>query len=241
MKTYYDVLGVRRDASPGEIKQAYYQLALQYHPDKNPSAEAAEKMRQLNEAYQTLSDSAAKARYDEALTAPARRYTSRNTGYASHTWADYGYEAPRHTNVYQHTVYFSFENLVAAMIMGATLGLIIAASFVFLGIRLDTRPGLAAAALLAAFAILIPPVLTILQLRKTINSDGEAKIVGAITLSATLSIAVAAATIITAIFGYPGQGPNPLCGCCGLTPAVGVVGWVLGGWMGKITRNMFPI
>ncbi|CAJ36444.1 J domain-containing protein [Methanocella arvoryzae] len=242
MRTYYDVLGVGRDASPGEIKRAYHQLALHYHPDKNQSAEAAEKMRQLNEAYQTLSDPVARERYDAALRSPSPGYqTYRSTGYSGNTWADYGYEAPRHTNVYHHTVYFSFENLVAAAITGATIGAIIAVAFVFLGIRLDTRPGLVAALMLAAVATFAPPVLTVIQLRKSIGSDGEARMAGAIALAATLSIAVAGATIFTAIFGEPGLGLNPVCGCCGLAPAMAVAGWVIGGRVGKITRNIFPI
>lgn len=242
MKTYYDVLGVRRDSSPEEIKRAYHRLALQYHPDKNQSSEAAEKMREINDAYQTLSDPAAKTRYDKRLSqASARMSDYEDVGYARPPGTDYGYEAPRHTVVYERVAYYSMENLMAAAIMGAAFGLIIAASFVFLGIRLETRPGLVAAALLAAIAMLVPPVITIVQLRKTLGSDQEARIIGSIVLSVTLSFAVAAGTILSALFGYPGHIQNPICSCCGLVPICAIVGWIVGGWEGKIIKNMFPV
>lgn len=56
-KSYYDILGVGKDASNDEIKSAFKKLALKYHPDHNPGDEAAaEKFKEINEAYQTLSD-----------------------------------------------------------------------------------------------------------------------------------------------------------------------------------------
>jgi hypothetical protein len=242
VKTYYNVLGVSRDASPDEIKRAYHRLALQYHPDKNPSAEAAERMREINDAYQTLSDPAAKARYDKKLSqASTLRPGYDDVGYARPPGTDYGYEAPRRTVVYERTSYYSMENLLAAAIMGAAFGLIIAASFTFLGIRLETRSGLGAAALLAVIAMTIPPLIAIMQLRKTLGSDSEARIVGSITLSTTLSFAVAAGMILSTIFGHPGQLQNLFCSCCGLVPVCAIVGWIIGGWEAKIIKDMFPI
>ena len=65
-RDYYEVLGVSRDASEDEIKKAYRKKAKQYHPDLNPGdAEAEAKFKEANEAYEVLSDSQKKARYDQ--------------------------------------------------------------------------------------------------------------------------------------------------------------------------------
>jgi molecular chaperone DnaJ len=65
MKDYYQTLGVGRDASPEEMKKAFRQLALKYHPDRNPgSKEAEEKFKEINEAYSCLSDAEKRAHYD---------------------------------------------------------------------------------------------------------------------------------------------------------------------------------
>src|SRR5262249_26008902 len=60
----YDVLQVSVNAGPEVIRAAYRALAREYHPDVNPSPEAARHMRQLNAAYHVLSDPARRARYD---------------------------------------------------------------------------------------------------------------------------------------------------------------------------------
>lgn len=64
-KDYYSVLGLTKSAKPEEIKKAYRTLAQQYHPDKNPGdAKAEEKFKEINEAYQVLSDPQNKEKYD---------------------------------------------------------------------------------------------------------------------------------------------------------------------------------
>ena len=65
-KDYYKILGVERNANEEDIKRAYRQLALKYHPDKNPGDKQAEsRFKEINEAYDVLGDPAKRSKYDQ--------------------------------------------------------------------------------------------------------------------------------------------------------------------------------
>lgn len=64
-RDYYEILGVTRSASESELKSAYRKLALKWHPDRNKEAGAEAKFKEINEAYEVLSSSEKKAKYDQ--------------------------------------------------------------------------------------------------------------------------------------------------------------------------------
>lgn len=65
-RNYYDILGVARDATVDEIKKTFRRLARQFHPDLNPdNKQAEEKFKDINEAYEVLSDPTKRAQYDQ--------------------------------------------------------------------------------------------------------------------------------------------------------------------------------
>ncbi len=64
-KDYYEILGVDKNADQADIKKAYRKLALKYHPDRSEAEDAEEKFKEINEAYQILSDEEKRQAYDQ--------------------------------------------------------------------------------------------------------------------------------------------------------------------------------
>ncbi len=88
-KDYYKVLGVERNASEDTIKRAFRKLAQKYHPDRNPNdPKSEEKFKEINEAYQVLSDSQKRARYDQ-LGESYTHWQQRGTPSGGFNWDDW--------------------------------------------------------------------------------------------------------------------------------------------------------
>lgn len=105
MSNYYDVLGVAKNASDSEIKAAYRKQALKWHPDRNKSVEAADKFKEINKAYEVLSDPKKKELYDQyGESAFNRGYGGANQGYGrqgpfTYTYTNMGGEGNPFENV----------------------------------------------------------------------------------------------------------------------------------------------
>ena len=86
--TYYEILGVPKNATLDDIKKARKELLLQYHPDRNPSEEALEMSKLINQAYEVLSDSERRQRYDLYGDTKAPRKSYQSSTPASEHYAD---------------------------------------------------------------------------------------------------------------------------------------------------------
>ncbi|MDQ6975448.1 MAG: molecular chaperone DnaJ [Mariprofundaceae bacterium] len=94
-RDYYEVLGVEKGADEKTIKRAYRKLAMQYHPDKNPDdTTATEKFREVTEAYEVLSDSDKRARFDQyghaGVDEQMQDFWNRGGFQDSHAFRDFG-------------------------------------------------------------------------------------------------------------------------------------------------------
>lgn len=84
VKDYYAILQVAKDATPSEIRQAYYRLARIFHPDVYKGSDGDAKFKLINEAYQILSDPAKRKKYDFKLKFGSLLEYKRSAGYSSH-------------------------------------------------------------------------------------------------------------------------------------------------------------
>ncbi len=89
-KDYYKILGVDRKAGTDEIRTAYRKLAMKYHPDKNPGdKKAEEKFKEINEAYQVLSDEQKRAHYDRLGSAYSNYRTTGGSRSSDFPWEEW--------------------------------------------------------------------------------------------------------------------------------------------------------
>jgi len=244
MANHYDILGISLESSQEEIKQAYHRLAMEYHPDKNPSPRAAETMKQINEAYRILSDPSLRADYDKRFSLSSddniysRWYRPQTDGFGRGTppvWHETTsrYEAPGPTVTYESVTMFSFEHIMAAGIVGLAFGIALTAAFVFFGIDMDAQYGLGMLVIFAMIATTLPPFVTVLMLRNSLNAKSEAGLCGSITLAAALPVAVLAGS-------YVRVSDNTLLNCCCLLPFICILaGWIIGGFIGKMSWDIF--
>ncbi|RPF55582.1 molecular chaperone DnaJ [Aquisalibacillus elongatus] len=125
-RDYYDVLGVSKDASKDEIKKSYRKLARKYHPDVSQEEDAAEKFKEVKEAYEVLSDQQKRQQYDQFGHAGAQQGAG-GQGFGFEDFGDFGDifdmffgggrrrrdpNAPRQGQDLQYTMEVEFEEAI---------------------------------------------------------------------------------------------------------------------------------
>lgn len=107
MKDYHGILRVRRNATMAEIRKAYRKLAMQYHPDRNKEPDAAERFREISEAYAVLSG---KEKAPQAMPGPQTRNRQQGAGSGAGTEMDttWGY---RVINIWQDIREREYDNM----------------------------------------------------------------------------------------------------------------------------------
>jgi DnaJ-class molecular chaperone len=85
-RDYYEVLGLQKNASEDDIKKAYRQLAMKYHPDRNKESGAEDKFKEAKEAYETLSDPEKKVAYDQFGHSSQQNPFAHKTSSRAHHW-----------------------------------------------------------------------------------------------------------------------------------------------------------
>jgi len=104
-KDYYEVLGVPRTASPGDIKKAFRKLARKHHPDLNKAPDATARIAAINEANEVLSDVNKRAAYDTLGTSEARRGSQSNEFRPPPNWGE-GFEFSSSSSSFDHSDFF---------------------------------------------------------------------------------------------------------------------------------------
>lgn len=112
-RSYYEILGVSKDATQEDIKKAYRKLARKYHPDVNPNNKEAEaKFKEISEAYAVLSDPEKRQQYDAV---GHEAFTSSGQGY---NFSDFNFDDLRHFR----TGSFSFDDIFSEFFGGGSRG-----------------------------------------------------------------------------------------------------------------------
>ena len=83
-RDYYEVLGIKKDAEQSEIKKAYRRLVKKYHPDVNSEDDAEGKFKEVQEAYEVLSDESKRSAYDQYGHASTAGFNGGGNGYTNY-------------------------------------------------------------------------------------------------------------------------------------------------------------
>lgn len=125
-RDYYEVMGISKDATPEEIKKTYRRLARKYHPDVNKEPDAADKFKEVKEAYEVLSDEQKRAQYDRFGHAASQGQGFGGGGFGAEDFGGFGDifdmffggggrrdpNAPRQGNDLQYTMTLDFEEAI---------------------------------------------------------------------------------------------------------------------------------